>query len=139
QAANAGSDFVVVSNVAGTTNSSTVTLTLLTPSAYGSRILGDGAVAFYPLDETSGTTAFDHVGGNDGVYQNSPSLNVPGPSSYIPAGASFNGVNQWADLGNPSALNFSGPITLEAWIQPAASQNSFADVLGHGYDTTFFN
>lgn len=32
------------------------------PTAYGSRMIADGAADYYPLDEPAGTTVFDHAG-----------------------------------------------------------------------------
>jgi hypothetical protein len=45
---------------------------------------------------------------------------------------SLNGTNQWASLNNPSGLNFSGQITLEAWIKPGATQSDPARIISHG-------
>ena len=37
------------------------------------------------------------------------------------------------ELNNPAGLNVSGAITLEAWVQPAASQPQFdANIIAHG-------
>ncbi len=47
----------------------------------------------------------------------------------------LNGVKQWANLNNPSGLNFSGQITLEAWINPDAIQNDPARIISHGPQT----
>jgi hypothetical protein len=48
----------------------------------------------------------------------------------------LDGVKQWASLNNPSGMNISGQITLEAWIQPNATQpNDPARVLSHGPPT----
>lgn len=47
--------------------------------------------------------------------------------------ASFNGTVSYVELGNPAGLNFSGAITLEAWVQPAAVQTfNDADIIAHG-------
>jgi hypothetical protein len=47
----------------------------------------------------------------------------------------LDGVKQWASLNNPAALNISGNITLEAWVQPGASQGAVARILSHGPET----
>jgi Concanavalin A-like lectin/glucanases superfamily/Glycosyl hydrolases related to GH101 family, GH129 len=44
----------------------------------------------------------------------------------------FDGTNYWVDLGNPTALNFAGQITMEAWIKPSATQGSFGNIIAHG-------
>jgi hypothetical protein len=48
---------------------------------------------------------------------------------------SFNGTSQFVDLGNPTDLNFSGQITLDAWIMPE-STNGLQDIIAHGYQTS---
>ncbi len=44
----------------------------------------------------------------------------------------FNGTNSFVDLANPSYLNFSGLITIEAWIKPVAG-DGLRNILAHGY------
>ncbi|MGZ3460379.1 MAG: LamG domain-containing protein, partial [Archangium sp.] len=44
----------------------------------------------------------------------------------------FNGTSSYVDLGNPSALNFSGTLTVEAWIRPQAL-DGLRDIVAHGY------
>jgi hypothetical protein len=38
---------------------------------------------------------------------------------------------------NPAGLNFSGQITLEAWVQPEAVQNAESCIIAHGGNDTF--
>lgn len=46
------------------------------------------------------------------------------------------GVKQWASFNNPSGLNISGQITLEAWVKPSAAQNNDPSyILSHGPQT----
>jgi hypothetical protein len=47
----------------------------------------------------------------------------------------LDGLKQWASLNNPSGLNFSGQITLEAWVKPAAVQGAVARIISHGPQT----
>jgi hypothetical protein len=44
----------------------------------------------------------------------------------------FDGVSSYVSLGLPAGLDLSGQITLEAWIQPNASQTPPADIVGRG-------
>ena len=106
---------------------------------YQSTVLGDNPLAFYALNPgTDGTsTAPDLTGnGNTGLAAN---ISVAtGPSQYITNAANFNGSSSAIDLsqsGNPALLEFSGPITLEAWAQPDSS-SLFADILAKGYDSS---
>jgi hypothetical protein len=50
---------------------------------------------------------------------------------------SFNGLSQYVNLGNPSELNISGDITLEAWIKPG-STGGLQDIVVHGYQLSPF-
>ena len=62
------------------------------------------------------------------------------PNPAVP----LDGATSWASLNNPSGLNISGQITLEAWINPAATQGDLARIISHGpptvtvYDTNTY-
>ena len=78
----------------------------------------------------------------NGAYANT-TIGAAGPQAPLFPGfgagnlaASFDGTNTYVEIENPPGLNFTGPITLEAWIQPAASQNSEAYIIAHGYNDT---
>jgi len=48
----------------------------------------------------------------------------------------LDGVKEWASFNNPSGLNISGQITLEAWVRPSATQaNDPSYILSHGPQT----
>ncbi|HSU53877.1 MAG TPA: LamG domain-containing protein, partial [Candidatus Dormibacteraeota bacterium] len=116
-------------------------------SSYSSLVQSLNPVEYLRLDEpgrniaaNSGTLGV----AADGVYDSfvgigrlgSPS---PGLESSNTA-AFFNGANSYIELRNPPQLNFTGPITLEAWVQPsitAAAPGGFGDILAHGYDEDF--
>ncbi len=48
------------------------------------------------------------------------------------AAAGYDGLLGFTSIGSPAGLNVSGPVTLEAWVQPAASQGAVANILAHG-------
>ena len=107
---------------------------------YQSTVLSDNPLAFYalnPASDPSGTSPDLTANGNNGVAVNiSPAI---GPSAYITNAANFNG-SAAIDLSqgsNPLLLNFTGPITLEAWAQPTSS-SLFADVIAKGYDSSTY-
>ncbi len=108
---------------------------------YSTVVLNDGAVGYWRLNEgphnvstnlgTLATTA-------DAVYSKTTD-GIAGPQSPAYAGfeadnkaKSFNGSSSYLELLNPDGLNFSGQITVEAWVKPSASQNGFADFIAHG-------
>jgi hypothetical protein len=47
----------------------------------------------------------------------------------------LDGVKQWASFNNPSGLNISGQISLEAWVKPGAAQGTTARIISHGPQT----
>lgn len=47
----------------------------------------------------------------------------------------FNGTGAFVSIGNPNDLQFSGQITLQAWIKPTAS-DGIRDIIAHGYTLT---
>ncbi len=58
-----------------------------------------------------------------------------GASATGSGALSFNGTNQYVDLGNPGDLDFSGQITLDAWIMPESTAG-LQDIIAHGYQTS---
>ncbi len=113
-----------------------VVTTLPTPpptGAYSSEVVVDSPVSYWRLGETSGTAAADQRGTNPGVYVNSPTL---GQASLLETDTAnkavhFDGVNDSVRVANSATLGLSSPLTLEAWIRPAAlpSTGAFRSVL----------
>lgn len=110
----------------------------LTGTASGA-VLADDPIAYWPLDEKTGTIAFDETGnadpdpgdvdpdslpdtpaGHDGVYVNSPLLGVPGaPPPDADTAVEFNGASQYVEVPYDAELNPS-TYTIEAWVRPLA-------------------
>jgi autotransporter-associated beta strand protein len=90
-----------------------------------------GPIANWQLNELSGATAFDSAGGDNAAYVNAPTLGKTGAAYDTCTAVAFNGVNQDAGIGNPSALNFAGPITISAWIKPL-STTGVQQIVEHG-------
>ena len=75
-------------------------------------------IGYWPLNEASGDTAYDHSGNenhgiiNDGNDSTLPGANGPlGQNSY-----SFDGNNDFVNIGDTSVLNPSNQITVSIWI-----------------------
>lgn len=70
QLADSGNYNVTLSNSFGAVTSSIVSLTVIaSPNrSYPETVLADKPMAYWRLDEASGTTAYDRVGGNNGRY-----------------------------------------------------------------------
>jgi hypothetical protein len=108
--------------------------TSVTGSVYGSAIVGDGPVAYWRLDETSGTTAHDVTGhGHDGTYAASCSLGVGGAlrNDTDPA-TGFDGMSSTVSA-PPTDLDFPGraAFSVEAWVNLAQAANGFHHVVNH--------
>ena len=72
-----------------------------------------GLTAGYAFNETSGTTAADaSSNGIAGTLVNGP---VWGAGRYG-NGLTFDGVNDYVNLGNPTALRLTGSMTISAWV-----------------------
>jgi len=96
-----------------------------------------GLLGHWALDEGQpGSTATDSSGfGNQGR----PSQNPPVPTEDVPQAQfqdpfslSFNGQDQWIDLGNPRLLNVGGPISVAAWVR-TAKVDARENIVAHGY------
>ncbi len=133
QAGNANSYFCVVSNQFGTQPSSDLVLTVVAPSSYEQVLLQYNPIALWPLNEASGTTAFDVIGGNNGTYNGLIALGQPGPTNGFFAGATaaqFDGSDTFVDI--PAApFNITGAVTVMTWAQNLAG-NGFDGVIGKG-------
>jgi Concanavalin A-like lectin/glucanases superfamily len=99
---------------------------------YGTTIVREtGLVAYWPLDEVSGTTARDILGNFDGTYVNSPSLGQGGIPGAGAAGSALfaNASSQYVQVvaGGGSGLDLTGDVTVEAWVKPSVA--NFAGII----------
>lgn len=113
----------------------------LRDSAYAAVILADAPVEYLRLGEP----AYQPVAnlGIAGEAAGAKALFAPatiaGPQAAAFSGfgaenaaLSLTGGDSYLSIGDASSLNISGQITLEAWIQPAATQAATAQILAHG-------
>jgi len=84
---------------------------------YRANVLADRPVAFWPMDETSGTVMRDASGnGHDGAYTGSVAFAQAGPIKASPAAAiAFDGTAGWASVPDDNSFHLS-TITIELWI-----------------------
>lgn len=90
---------------------------------YWTEIAPDSPIGFWPLSETTGTSAAEFVADRTMTYRNSPTLGTAG----LPTGGiTFNGTNQAADTASQPALNnaTSGDHSTEMWIRYTTSGTS---------------
>ncbi len=102
-------------------------------------VLGNNPIAYWPLNETSGNTAYDLSGNNNtGTYENSPSLGESGPSEQISMSVYLDGSSQGVNTATLySPVPF--PYSEEAWFKTSASSPGvilgFSSVQGTGCAT----
>jgi hypothetical protein len=116
----------IVANTFGTNYVTNVVTVLADPTApYPAAVLADSPMAYFRLDESSGTTAYDYVGGNNATYTNvlldqSGYSQSEDPNEGAALFGDYPPNNNYA--GNvPSYLNFgtntgNGEFSVEAWV-----------------------
>jgi hypothetical protein len=112
--------------------------------SYQLKVIKDYPIGFWPLDESSGTTASDISGcGNNATYVGSPSANM---LPIIPGGGSGTKITNTAYITVPTSKDFYGStvsnglankyssdndFTLELWVSPSIQSTNvttlFAD------------
>jgi hypothetical protein len=138
QLTNAGNYSVTVSNAAGSTNSvvAPVGVLPLPANVYQAALISEFPSAYYPLNETTGTTANDMIQAgvanqNEAAYVNGPALGNPGASSYLGSAVDLDGATQGVVVTNANAMNITGDTTMEAWVQ-ITDTNFDQFIVGHG-------
>jgi len=81
---------------------------------YAQQVAADGASAYWPLNETSGTTAVDQIAGLNGTMAGGVTLGVPGPLITGGTAMRFNGVDGKITCGS---LNIPIAFSVEGWIR----------------------
>jgi hypothetical protein len=136
--ANVAGYSVEVMNPVTTVDSSVATLTLLpTPTGFETNVLNLGPFGYWPLNEISGTNAFDYSGdGFIGLYEPGVTLDTTGPNPPFTGidnadnvAPLFTGAtNSYVSL--PSLNLTSANVTITAWIYPTvAKQNADAGLV----------
>lgn len=111
-------------------------------SVYDSAVLADSPIAFYPMNETSGSTIFD-ISGNahDATITGSLTLGVTGIGDGETAISGFDNGSNFITLPNGLTIPANHAITVEYWMDLASTaQNAYcAFQLGTSpnYGTTF--
>ena len=90
-----------------------------------------GQVAYWPLDEDSGTTAVDAAGSNDGTYQNSPTLGTAGLLGT--SAVDLDGSADHVVVPDDASLEMSDTdaVTVSAWVNKDSAQSGWIAILQH--------
>jgi hypothetical protein len=121
QPTNGGLYRVIVSNGEGIVTSSVSPLAIITSSPYRTQALAARPVAYWGLNETSGLTAYDSAGTNNGTIDVTVVLGANGATAPAFPGFEaghtafrFNGIN--ASVTVPALNLNTNTVTLTAWI-----------------------
>lgn len=104
-------------------------------SSYPSLVIADGAVAYWRLGETSGTTAVDVIGGHNGTIIGGVTLNQPAPLADGNTAMAFDGSTGRIDT--TWSLLFQPPYSADAWIKPTTLAPQALVVGNHQGTTTY--
>lgn len=111
--------------------SSAVSLTAAKPAFTSSCVPAPpDVISWWPLDETSGTTAADVVGPNSGIHANGPLPSV----GKVAGGLSFDGANDHIVVPNDASFGFVD-WTVDAWIQTTNAGSSFRRIISQQVGT----
>ena len=136
----AGTYSALISNGAGATNTTPVTLTIVpvTQTGYRAVVMNDSPAAYFPLDETLGDTLaleLYNFGAYHGQYINSSAQQTPGATPATGYSLDLDGASQSITFENYPGLNISGECSLEAWIKPLTNYagGGYGNIIAHGF------
>jgi autotransporter-associated beta strand protein len=131
-AADSGSYSVTVTNALGSVQSATNYLVVTPPVGYPALAMATGPIAYWPLNENAGPTAFDYAAGHDATYNGGVTYSVSGPVGQNVV--TLNGASGTVVAAPYStALNPSGPFTVEAWLKPGIVDATLRSPLSSGH------
>jgi hypothetical protein len=86
---------------------------------YAKTVLGtSGLLSYWRLGESSGSTAVDSSGSNDGTYQGGSTLGEPGAlTGNSSTSVKLDGASGYVHVPDAASLDVTGPLTLEAWVK----------------------
>ncbi len=102
-----------------TTTGSDASVISVSKSAALNQLPGKDLVGYWPLDEESGTSAYDASGkGSTGTLQSSPVWQSASSGLCKTGGCtSLNGSSQYIDIGDKSNLNLTSGGTISLWVK----------------------
>jgi hypothetical protein len=104
-------------------------------SPYAAAVVAAGPLAYWPLNETNGSIAYDFVGGHNGTYSGDVMLGQPGVPmlgfGFPSYSVLFDGASAYVDIPE-GPFNITGAITAMAWVNVPATPSHFSGLMGHG-------
>jgi len=131
-ATDAGDYTIVLTNPLGT-SSATASLSIVDTLKFAATVVDDGPLGYWPMTESSGSTAFDAWGGRDGHLETGATPGTVGLAAPAYAGfSSTNTVYRLASGGSvtvpPIHLN-KNTMTIVTWINPSIVEPDFAGIV----------
>jgi hypothetical protein len=107
---------------------------------YRRAVLADRPIAYWRLDETSGTVAADSSGSHVGRYEHGVSLGAPGALDAPDAAARFDGIDDDVWVADAEDLRLDGSFSIEFWARadPDPNTTTFPGILGKGGGNGYF-
>jgi hypothetical protein len=99
-------------------------------SVYAAAVFADTPLAYWRLDETSGTVCHDATGhGNDAAIVGTVTLGVAGALAHDPdPAAQFDGAGGRLDVGDKFDFAGLAPATIELWVKPDVIDNAYRHI-----------
>jgi hypothetical protein len=94
------------------------------PLTYSQTVLADNPIAFWLMNQTTGSTLNDTSGNSNNVTLfNSPTLNQAGPSTALDKSVNFNGSTQYGKTSTVAAYSIapSANWSVEGWFKTSSS------------------
>jgi len=137
-AGNAGGYDLVAANGSGSVTSLVATLTVIAPApgSFEAVTLSKNPAAYWRLNETSGTVAFDFWGGHNGAYQAGAIMGVAGPTN--PPFSGFEATNTAVQttvstvssyVTAPFSTVATNTFSFTAWLYPLGIQENWSGLL----------
>lgn len=104
--------------------------------SYAAAVMDRNPMAYWPLNETSGSVAYDLAGGYDGAFTSGVVLGQPGipnggfgfPGNFAPL---FNGTSSRIEIPG-EAFNLTNALTITAWVKVPTVLSHFSGIAGRG-------
>jgi hypothetical protein len=95
-----------------------------------SSIADPNFISWWKFDETSGTTAYDSAGTNNGTV-----YGAAWTTGKIGGALSFDGINDYVNLGDLDVIVGSNPFTIAGWVNPNLISGSNREILAKASGT----
>src|SRR5882724_6622505 len=119
---------LMLSPIFRTLQKTVVAIVVIFCALWATNVVGQtsGLVAAYSFNEGNGSTFTDLSGHNLTGTIVGASWTAQGKYGNA---LSFNGTSSFVDLGNPAALQLTGNMTIEAWVNAAANPSNDGQIV----------